>query len=404
MIFARKDNNHIQFLQTIPLLAELPKKTLSKISAKLLEASFPQNHTIFRKGEIQDSMYFIQNGSVKVHDGDYVFAVLNRHQFFGEYSLIEPEPRAADVTTISECNLLELTRKDFDEIVATNPELASVFLKEFVLRLRINNLLEEKFTHRTIEVQKEKAELLKQRDELEKERLELMSLNKTKDKFLTIVAHDLKNPFNTILGISELLLTDYDRYDRDQIKSFLEQIHKYSANAYNLLDNLLQWARSQTGRLKLKKALYNIKDIAEETIEILQGSATHKNITIEIDNHSLYMDLDVNIVSTVIRNLVANAIKFTPAGGKIRVAWEDSEFYAKVSIIDNGIGISPEDQAKLFRIDTNPTTVGTSDEKGTGLGLILCKEFVKMHQGEIWVESQMGKGTAFHFTLKKSKN
>ncbi len=402
MIFRRGNQDEkTEFIREVSLFRNIPERHFKVISKYFRVVSFKRNDVIISKDDTVRAMYIVIEGSVQVHDDDYIYAALSRKQYFGEYSLIDFEKRSASVTAITDCNLYELSGESFEQILKSIPEVSRAILKELVTRLRDTNILEEKLTQRTLEIQKEKLELMRQRDALEHERLELVQLNKTKDKFMTIVAHDLKNPFSTIIGISELLITDFERYERDQIKMFIKQIHKYSGSAYSLLDNLLQWARSQTGRLKLKKGLFNIKDIVEETVDLLQGSAAQKEITIEADSHPLYMDLDLNMVSTVVRNLVSNAVKFTPRNGNIKVNYDEQGEFIHVFVKDSGVGISPEDQAKLFRIDTNPTTIGTGEEKGSGLGLILCREFVKLHHGDITVESEPGKGSTFHFTLKK---
>jgi len=398
---SRKDIEIVEFLKDVPIFTNLSGRVLNLVADKLASLKFNRHEVIIAKDSEPGAMFFIKEGAVQVHDQDFIFATLSKHQYFGEFSLINTARSCATVTALTECQLLKLERKDFDALFDSDSSIARGFLKEFINRLRETNAMEVRLTKRAVEVQNEKLDLMQQRDSLEKERIELVQMNKTKDKFLTIVAHDLKNPFSTILGISELLITDYERYDREQIKTFIEQIHKYSGNAYSLLDNLLQWARSQTGRLKLKPNLFNIKDLVEETVELLQGAANYKNITIVTDTHSLFMELDGNMVSTVIRNLVSNAIKFTPNGGTITISYSDEGEFAHICIVDTGVGISPEDQEKLFRIDVNHTTIGTGEEKGTGLGLLLCREFVKLHKGDIWVESTPGQGSKFHFTLKK---
>jgi signal transduction histidine kinase len=297
--------------------------------------------------------------------------------------------------------LYELSYTDFSEWIDKEPLLAKTLLKGFVRRLRDNNILEERLTRRTLEIQKQKNEIIRERDELEKQRKELLTLNNTKDKFFSIIGHDLKNPFSTVIGLSDLLLDDFDSFERERLKVFIEQINKFSSNAYALLENLLQWARSQTGKLKINKNLFNLKDVVEDNVELLSGNAKQKNITVNFPSEAAYWHFDVNMISTVVRNLLSNAIKFTPVGGQIHVDYKEHDHRIVFSVADNGIGIPVKDQDKLFRLDVNPSTIGTSDEKGTGLGLILCSEFVERHDGKIWVESEPGKGSIFKFYLPK---
>jgi signal transduction histidine kinase len=269
-------------------------------------------------------------------------------------------------------------------------------LKGLVLRLRDYNKLEAELTQKNIEIEHQKKELEKQRGELE-------ALNATKDKFFAIIAHDLKNPFSTVLGLSELLAREFETFDSKSLKDFITQIYKYSNNTFNLLENLLQWSMLQTGRIPLRPTVINLKHVIEENLELLTGNAKNKNIEMQIiSTNACSAYIDANQITTVVRNLISNAIKFTPNNGKIKVRVdEDGEFW-RVSINDNGIGIDKKDIKKLFLIDSNPTTIGTSQEKGTGLGLILCKEFVERNGGRIWVESTHGKGSTFSFTVPKT--
>jgi two-component system, sensor histidine kinase and response regulator len=228
----------------------------------------------------------------------------------------------------------------------------------------------------------------------------LSEINVTKDKFFSIIAHDLKNPFNSVIGISDLLIKNLEKYDTIKIKYFLQLIHDSISQSFILLENLLQWSRSQTGRLKFTLAQHNLLDLVKNSIEIQLNEAKMKNIKIlyQILPYSTVF-CDDNLMSTVIRNLVSNAVKFTHEGGTITLSSSTNGEMEEIAVYDNGIGIGEEDIPKLFRIDVHHTTEGTANEKGTGLGLIICKEFVEKHGGKISVESEFGKGSAFRFTL-----
>ncbi len=229
---------------------------------------------------------------------------------------------------------------------------------------------------------------------------ELKELNATKDKFFSIIAHDLKNPFNTLLGFSELLITNINKYDKGRIQEFINIIYQTSKNAYMLLENLLEWARSQTGRLDMAPANIGIAELVDENIDLISNNASSKKLELinKIDkNVTAYADS--NMTHTVIRNLLSNAVKYTEPGGKIEIISKKRDKYIEITVSDTGIGIKKENMEKLFRIDENFSTKGTNDETGTGLGLILCKEFVKKNGGEIWVNTTFGKGSDFTFKL-----
>ncbi len=229
---------------------------------------------------------------------------------------------------------------------------------------------------------------------------ELKDANQTKDKFFSIVAHDLKSPFNSLLVLTNLLLDDYDTYSEEERKSFIQQLKASSENTFALLQNLLDWASTQMGKTMIVHEKIDISKISEETITLLKPFARNKNIRIksEIPPNTIVF-ADKNMVSAIILNLVTNAIKFTPPEGKVEIRSVSENKHVKVEVADTGVGISPKNQKKLFRLDHKIQTAGTAKEKGTGLGLILCKEFVEKNDGQIWVNSVEGKGSQFFFTL-----
>lgn len=228
----------------------------------------------------------------------------------------------------------------------------------------------------------------------------LTSLNATKDKFLSIVAHDLKNPFNAVLGFTDLLIDRYTELDDSMRQEYIEIIHKSAHHGSLLLDTLLTWSRSQMGVMKYNPIPFNVSQIIAEEVEGLEEKALGKSIALvfrENDAHLVYADADM--VRTIVRNLGNNSIKFTKEKGQITFSIKVENGKAIVSVEDNGIGISDKDKAKLFNLDSNYSKPGTSNEKGTGLGLILCKDFAEKNGGEIGVESQEDVGSKFWFTL-----
>jgi two-component system sensor histidine kinase/response regulator len=233
---------------------------------------------------------------------------------------------------------------------------------------------------------------------------ELKELNATKDKFFSIIAHDLKNPFNTLLGFSELLITNINEYDKNRIGEFINIIFQTSKNAYMLLENLLEWSRSQTGRLEMAPSDIEIAELVDDNIDLIYNNASNKKL--ELNNRvdkKVKAYADSNMTNTIIRNLLSNAIKYTATGGRIEITSKTENNYVEVTISDTGVGIKEENIGKLFRIDENFSTKGTNEETGTGLGLILCKEFVKKNGGDIWVTSTPGKGSNFTFKLPAQK-
>ena len=250
------------------------------------------------------------------------------------------------------------------------------------------------------ELQDLNEELKAQAEELNVANSNLQLLNATKDKFFSIIAHDLKNPFQGIMGLSENLELQFDSLNDPQKKEFIAFIKDASKGAYSLLENLLQWSRSQTNSITFTPVLLSIAEIVHETFTVLRLNADNKNIRlISQISEELKVIADKNMITTVIRNLVNNAIKFTGKDGQIRISqvFKDNQVLIKVS--DTGVGITDDQLKKMFRIDTHKSTVGTSGESGTGLGLILCKEFVEKNSGTLSVESEPGKGSTFIISL-----
>ncbi|MDA3954788.1 MAG: PAS domain-containing sensor histidine kinase [Bacteroidales bacterium] len=240
---------------------------------------------------------------------------------------------------------------------------------------------------------------------LKESEIKLIKLNADKDLFISILGHDLKSPFNNLLGLSELLTKNIHKYDINKIEKLVNGINMSARNSYNLLDDLLAWARSQQGSIPFKPQNLSLTDVCNDVLKTIKPNADAKKITINYStaNHqNVFADIDM--LKTVLRNLVSNAIKFTNNGGAINITAEQTQSDVIISVSDNGIGIPPENLAKLFDISEVLTTEGTANEKGTGLGLLLYKEFVEKHQGKIWVESEVGKGSDFKFTLPIMKN
>jgi signal transduction histidine kinase/ligand-binding sensor domain-containing protein len=229
---------------------------------------------------------------------------------------------------------------------------------------------------------------------------ELNELNASKDKFFSIIAHDLKNPFNTIIGFSEMLKEAVLSKNAETIYKYASMINSSSVQTFRLLENLLDWAGSQRGKISVTIEKINVSELTTEEIAMVDDMAGRKKIEIEcLIPESLYIMTDKNLLRTILRNLITNAVKFTHKKGRITIKARDIKDHLEISVSDNGIGMTKEIISKLFRIDSNLATRGTDNEKGTGLGLVLCREFVGKLGGTIRAESEVGKGSTFMFTL-----
>ncbi|GGK46516.1 MULTISPECIES: sensor histidine kinase [Flavobacteriaceae] len=235
---------------------------------------------------------------------------------------------------------------------------------------------------------------------IEQNKLKLEELNKTKDKLFSIIAHDLRSPFNGILGFSELLIKNSKDFEVAESERYLGIINSSAKNTLILLDNLLHWVKTQTGQIICKPEKINLTSVIKEVLEISRSIAIIKSITLNyIQSDAIEVYADANMLKIVLRNIISNAIKFTNPYGKIEVSAIQNQNDIEITVSDNGVGMNEETLNKLFKIDSTIITIGTAAEKGSGLGLILCKEFVEKQRGKIWVESKLGKGSDFKFTL-----
>lgn len=230
----------------------------------------------------------------------------------------------------------------------------------------------------------------------------LLEMNASKDTFFSIISHDLRSPFNSMLGLSDLLMNQVEELDRSEVVEYAQIIHSSAQKAFKLLQNLLDWARSQSGKITFQPEDFHLQSIVVDVIDTLADVCKDKQISVKysfmIDDH-IYADK--NMIESIIRNLLTNAIKFTKRGGEINITVSGSVDETIVAVQDNGIGIAHEKIDRLFLINERTSTEGTENEQGTGLGLKLCKEFVDKHGGEIRVESTVGVGSIFTFTIPR---
>lgn len=238
---------------------------------------------------------------------------------------------------------------------------------------------------------------------------ELEELNATKNKFFSIVAHDLRSPFNTILGFTELLQKNHNAFSKEEMEAFSKIFYKAAVNTHKTVENLLSWSRSQLDCVKVAPTAIELNGFVSEIITRQQEIAGKKEIKIKnLIDTSIYVDADKNISSLILRNLISNSIKFSYRKGNVVVSatplQRNQKSYIEICVEDSGVGMSPDALTKLFRIENTKSLSGTENEQGTGLGLLLCKEFVEKHGGKIRVESVLGSGSKFYFTLPTAES
>jgi two-component system sensor histidine kinase/response regulator len=237
---------------------------------------------------------------------------------------------------------------------------------------------------------------------LEEQKEELAQLNASKDKFFSIIAHDLRSPLTALLTYTRFAAESLTSFSQDELQEMVDNLRDTSENLYELLENLLDWSRIQGGMMKFYPQKVNIRDVLRRNLALFEPNARQKQIILKSSiQEKMFAYVDEKMVDAIIRNLISNALKFTPTNGHIEVNASQNEEFLKVSVADTGIGVSKEDLPKLFRIDERYRDSGTEGEMGTGLGLILCKELIEKSGGQIWAESEIGKGSTFIFTLPR---
>lgn len=229
---------------------------------------------------------------------------------------------------------------------------------------------------------------------------ELEDMHRTKDKLMSVIAHDLRSPFHPMLGITEIVIEDFDTLSPEEIKINLKEIHGLLRNQYQLLDNLLDWSLLHNGKIHVYPAKLDLFECTNEVIKLFEPGAEMKNIILlNLLPHALAVDTDKHIYSMVLRNLIYNAIKFTPQNGTVEISSHPKDNFLIINVTDSGKGIPKENLEKIFNTDASFTTKGTHNERGTGLGLQLCIDLLKVLGGELTAVSETGKGSTFSFSL-----
>ena len=313
-----------------------------------------------------------------------------------ERQLLETQNRYVVEKKESEIQKLEALRAEREREIVEQKKFRDILFLIVVLVVVIAGLL------LILYLVKRRSNLSLQvaRRAVQEQNVMLQELNQTKDKFFSIISHDLKGPLNSLTSFSHLLINHTESLSKDEIRMLASDLDKSVRNLLTLLENLLEWSRSQTGNIDFTPETFDLHELLEKTRSLLESQAANKNIIISVEKtDECCVNLHKASISTVVRNLAANAIKFTPEGGMVTLSARIDEGRLTLQVADNGLGISQSVMDKLFRLDSKHTTLGTANEKGTGLGLILCREFVEKNGGKIDVQSVVGKGSVFSLTF-----
>jgi signal transduction histidine kinase len=331
----------------------------------------------------------------------------------------EKEKRAAELVIANEELAFRNREKELreDELVVANIELdyqndeKEKRAEELIISNKEQDIKNEENEKRTKELSIANLEQGLDISELKQAELEiklkneqLEKLNAEKDKFFSIIAHDLRGPFSGFLGFTDLLKTDIYSMSKDELQDTANRMFSSASSLFRLLTNLLEWSIAQRGLTAFEPEVLSLKDLADDSLKLFYDVAKNKGIVLkEKIPEDIFVVADKLMLNTILRNFVSNSIKFTETGGRILITTRISEDKVEISIADTGIGMNQEMLNDLFRIDVKSGRKGTNDEPSTGLGLILCKEFVEKHNGKISVLSEVGKGSLFTFSLPLAK-
>lgn len=355
------------------------------------------------------AIYSERNNAKKAHDFFKLYNEAN-DSLNSQESRLKIKELELKYSAESFKNQIELLKRD-NEIKNLKLNRLRIGIISLVIILSLSGIIWIIISKRN-KLKKETNELLTQKNQeleatlrrLKESELNLKELNATKDRFFSIIGHDLRNPLNALLGFSELISGNTRHYTLEEIRKYNKIINDSARNMHQLIENLLDWSRSQAGNIDFSPKHINLLPVIKDIQNIFNIQISKKNISVRSnipDNLNVFADK--NLLSTILRNLISNAIKFTPPGGHITISAQKSDGSVDISVSDTGIGMTRDQIDNLFHLDTNLIKTGTSEEKGTGLGLILCKEFVDVHKGTLRIESEPDNGSIFTFSLPDKK-
>lgn len=372
-----------------------------RVYSESLKILYVEDDDTLRETTLRLLKTFFGAVTAAIHGKDGWNAFQNSH-----FDLVITDLRMPEMNGIELCrNIKEADYEQPIVVISAHDEttylldLINIGVDSFLLKpLDLQRFLNVMF--KVCKIIHQKKEVLKAEERQKEYTEQLRVLNANKDKFFSIISHDLRAPFNGLIGISKLLVDKIDYLEKEEVRDFVHDIHTSAKKYYELLENLLDWAKLQIEKFEIRLDRINLKAMVGSTIDLIFDNAIEKGISL---NSTIPSDClvyaDKNMITSVIYNLISNAIKFTKRDGEILIESEQLDDRVEIRVIDNGCGISPENQEKLFRLDQHHTTPGTNGEIGTGLGLILCKDLIEKNHGTISLKSELGKGSTFIINL-----
>ncbi len=380
-------NTKLTLLKRIQLFSDLHKPALKKIADLLEDMEYQKGHYVFKKGDEGDAVFIITEGSVSVKDEDLVLSTLKEGDVFGEYALIDNKSRSASIFAEETLRILRLDRTSFSRLLTENKEIQNGLLHLFVNRLREHDVLEKQLADQT-------KQIISQKESLEE-------LNDEKNHLMGIIAHDLRNPLSSTLSLAELMKSESENFDEDQmicINGIIKALNRMCAMVDRILD--VKSLEAKKDQLNLEKV--ELSELIKNLYHSFESKIKDKNLMVRLNLTSIHAEVDRQYLLQVLENLLSNAIKFSPQGKSIFLNLWVHEGKAHIGIKDEGPGISSDDQKKLFHKYQQLSAKPTGGESSTGLGLSIVKKYTELMNGNVWCESEPGKGAKFVVTFKKA--
>lgn len=384
----------ISTLKKIDIFSELNEEILAELANKLKEIKAKTDETIIYKGERGRAMFIIKDGTVKVHDDDHVFAYLSDGNSFGEYALIDSEMRSATVTAIENTTLLRMVQEDFYNLMIQNVEFSKGILKVLISRLREIDAIQKASADTN-------QKIVQQRNEIEVINLQLTELNEEKDHLMNIVAHDLRNPLTSCISISNSIKSDIE-IERPDLIEFIDSLIKSLWRMNELVTRILDLKSIEANKATPILSEINLSELLSDIYHQFLPIAEKKNINLEIKTVPGKVNLDEGYTLQIFENLISNAIKFSPPGGKVEIHMEDGDNKISIKISDQGAGFTDEDKIKMFGKYQKLSAQPTGGEQSIGIGLSIVKKNIDIMKGEILCISKPGEGAIFKVSFKKS--
>jgi signal transduction histidine kinase len=380
-------NTKLTLLKRIQLFSDLHKPALKKIADLLEDMEYQKGHYVFKKGDEGDAVFIITEGSVSVKDEDLVLSTLKEGEVFGEYALIDNKSRSASIYAEETLRILRLDRTSFSRLLTENKEIQNSLLHLFVNRLREHDALEKQLADQT-------KQIIQQKESLEE-------LNDEKNHLMGIIAHDLRNPLSSTLSLAELMKSESENFNEDQmicINGIIRALNRMCDMVDRILD--VKALEAKKDQVNLEKV--ELSELIKNTYESYKSKIKNKKLQVHLNLNSIHAEVDRQYLLQVLENLLSNAIKFSPPEKSIFLNLWVHEGKAHIGIKDEGPGISMDDQKKLFHKFQQLSAKPTGGESSTGLGLSIVKKYTELMNGNVWCESEPGKGAKFVVTFNKA--